>query len=69
MPQHDFQIFDKSNYLFKNKLIENSFLNLFFTFVQNFKPKKKVLVMTLCISMFSITLSHFEKNYVKFCIS
>jgi hypothetical protein len=61
MSQHDFQFFYKSKDLFLKKKWQNIlFSYLFFTFVQNFKPKTKDL-HGMCIWMFSITLSHFEK--------
>ncbi len=43
----------------KKKWPNISFSYSFFTFVQNFKPRKNWLWM--CIWIFSITLSHFER--------
>ncbi len=62
MFQHDFQFFaNLMTFFSKRKKWSNiPFSYLFFTFVQIFKPKKK-RSRDMCIWVFSITLSHFER--------
>jgi hypothetical protein len=59
MFQHDFQIFTNLMDFFSKKNM-NPFSYLIFTFVQNSKPKKN-LGCGMCIWMFSIIWSHFER--------
>ncbi len=68
MFQHDFQFFCKYNNFFlpKTKWSNILFSYLFFTFVQNFKPKKKKLVMTRVFECFQSHCQMF--NYMNFCI-
>jgi hypothetical protein len=64
--QHDFQFFENLMNFSQNKKVVEYFLFIFyfiFTFVQKFKPKKKrkKTCYDMCIWMFLITLSHFER--------
>jgi hypothetical protein len=63
MFQHDFQFFANLMIFFLKQKSNIPFSYLFFTFVHIFKPKKKEKKTShdMCIWMFSITLSHFER--------
>jgi len=61
MFQHNFHFFANLMTFFSKKKWSNiPFSYLFFTFVQNFKPQKKPS-RDMCIWVFSITMSHFER--------
>jgi hypothetical protein len=65
----NFLVFYKSNDFFLKKTLTKNFLFIFiFTFVQKFRAKKKkrLVVACMCIWMFSIALSHFERITLTF---